>query len=132
MLQTCFWQCRGIGIISTEVFSKSSCFNLGCVYIKLFGLNRAFSWHCIDIALMKIARIPITYSVYIFFHSHRMHQTCSGNKPDSTQVCESTCLKFIFSLVSISLATMNQADLRSFLEEMFLKHIFKHPHFDKN
>lgn len=45
--------------------------------------------------------------MYIFFHSHRMHQTCSGNKPDSTQVCERTYLKFTFSLVYISLATMN-------------------------
>ena len=93
---------------------------LGCVYIKLFWLNRAFSWHCIDIALMYISRTPITYySMYIFFHSHPIHQTCSSNKPDSTQVCESTCLKFTLSLVYFSLATVNTNWSQKLLEPHF-------------
>lgn len=100
--------------------SESDYFKLGCVYIKLFLLNRAFPWHCIDIALMSIARTSVTsYSMYIFFHSHRMHQTCSGNKPDSTQVCESTCLKFTFPLVYVDIHIISYYEHKLVSENIF-------------
>lgn len=108
-------------VVSFSFFlSESDYFKLGCVYIKLFLLNRAFPWHCIDIALMSIARTSVTsYSMYIFFHSHRMHQTCSGNKPDSTQVCESTCLKFTFPLVYVDIHIISYYEHKLVSENIF-------------
>lgn len=65
--------------------------------------------------------------MYIFFHSHRMHQTCSGNKPDSTQVCESTCLKFTFPLVYVYIHIISYYE-HKLVSETFLKDALK-PHF---
>lgn len=73
--------------------------------------------------------------MYIFFHSHRMHQTCSGNKPDSTQVCERTCLKFTFSLIYIYIYIISYYEhkfISGMFQKILLNHIFKHFHFYKN
>lgn len=45
--------------------------------------------------------------MYIFFHFLRIHQTWSGSKPDSTQVCENICPLIHFLSSVYILAMMN-------------------------